>query len=401
MPSLPTPPQPDGLPFPVSPYRRLGGWYFFYFAFIGAFAPYFTLYLQSLGLAAAEIATLMSLNVAMRLVAPNLWGWLADRLGRKAVVVKLSALLSAAGFLTFFFVTDFWSLFVGMVLISFFWSAALPLVEALTLRHLEGRAEHYGRIRLWGSVGFIVAVLGTGAWLDRAPLASLLWVNLAILLGIVASAWLLADIPARAAVEAPVPLRSGLLRPEVLALLAACFFMSAAHGPFYVFYSIHLVDHGYDKTAVGALWSLGVVAEIAVFVAMPRLMRTWSVSAILLLSFVLAIIRFLLIGWGADHVWLLLAAQLMHGATFGAYHAAAVAALHRWFPARQQARVQALYGSISFGAGGMLGNLVAGAAWDGVGPGLTFTLGSVFALIGLMLTWRGWRHDASGDCPVR
>jgi MFS transporter, PPP family, 3-phenylpropionic acid transporter len=388
MPSLPTPPLPDALPVPVAPYWRLAAWYFFYFAFIGAFAPYFTLYLQSLGLTAPEIAMLMSLNVAMRLVAPNLWGWLADRLGRKAAVVKLSALLSAAGFLTFFFVTDFWALFIGMVLISFFWSAALPLVEALTLRHLEGRAEHYGRIRLWGSVGFIVAVLGTGVWLDRAPLASLLWVNLGLLLGIVASAWLLADAPVRADEVSP-PLRSGLLRPEVLALLAACFLMSAAHGPFYVFYSIHLVDHGYDKTAVGALWSLGVMAEIAVFLAMPRLMRRWPVRTILQASFALAVIRFLTIGWGADHVWLLLAAQLMHGATFGAYHAAAVAALHRLFPSRQQARVQALYGSISFGAGGMAGNLVSGAAWDGVGPGLTFTLGSVFALVGLLFTWRG------------
>lgn len=373
---------------PSSPHWRLSGWYLFYFAFIGAFAPYFTLYLQSLGLAAAAIATLMSLMQAMRLVAPNLWGWLAERLGRKAVVVRASALLSTAGFLIFFVARDFWTLFAAMAVMSFFWSAALPLVEALTLRHLEGRAEHYGRIRLWGSVGFIIAVLGTGAWLDRAPLDSLLWVILALLTGIVVCAWLLADAPVRA-VEVPMDLRSGLMRPEVVAFLAAGFFMSAAHGPFYVFYSIHLVDHGYDKLAVGALWSLGVVAEIVVFVVMPRLMRAWSVRAILLASFVVAVIRFLLIGWGADHVWLLLLAQVMHGATFGAYHAAAVAALNRWFPARQQARVQALYGSISFGAGGMVGNLVSGAAWEIIGPSLTFSLGSAFALVGLLLTWRG------------
>lgn len=368
---------------------RLAAWYFFYFAFIGAFAPYFTLYLQSLGLTAAAIGTLMSLMLAMRLVAPNLWGWLSDRVGHKAPVVRASALLSVAGFLVFFVATDFWGLFAGMALMSFFWSASLPLVEAMTLRHLEGRAEHYGRIRLWGSVGFIAAVLGTGAWLDRAPLASLLWVNLALLVGIVACAWLLADIPASRSADTPMGFRSGLRRPEVLALLAACFFMSAAHGPFYVFYSIHLVDHGYDKTAVGVLWSLGVVAEIAVFVAMPMMERAWSVQAILRASLVLAVVRFLLIGWAADSVALLLVAQVMHGATFGAYHAAAVAALNRWFPARHQARVQALYGSISFGAGGMLGNLVSGAAWQGLGPGLTFSLGSVLAAVGLLLTWRG------------
>lgn len=368
---------------------RLAAWYFFYFAFIGAFAPYFTLYLQSLGLAAPAIGTLMSLMLAMRLVAPNLWGWLSHRLGRKAMVVKISALLSAVGFLTFFFVSDFWGLFFGMALMSFFWSAALPLVEAMTLRHLEGRAEQYGWIRLWGSVGFILAVLGTGAWLDRAPLSSVLWVNLALLIGIVVCAWLLSDPPAGHSADNSGDLRSGLMRPEVWALLAACFFMSAAHGPFYVFFSIHLVDHGYGKAAVGALWSLGVVAEIAVFIAMPRLVRLWPVSAILRATFLLAVIRFLLIGWLADLMVPLLLAQIMHGATFGAYHAAAVATLNRWFPAGHQARVQALYGSISFGAGGMLGNLISGAAWESVGPGLTFSLGAALAAIGLLLTWRG------------
>jgi PPP family 3-phenylpropionic acid transporter len=378
------------MPFAIlAPHQRLSAWYFCYFAFVGAFAPYFTLYLQSLGLTAAAIGTLMSLMLAMRLLAPNVWGWLADHLGRKVMVIRLSALLSAAGFLIFFLVRDFWGLFVAMAIMAFFWSASLPLVEALTLRHLEGRAEQYGRIRLWGSVGFIAAVLATGAWLDRAPMSSLLWVNLGLLVGIGVCAWLLADASALAQVKAPVSLKSGLLRREVLALLAACLFMSAAHGPFYVFYSIHLVDHGYDKAAVGVLWALGVFAEIAVFVCMPRLLRTWTPRGILMASFLLAVVRFLMIGWGAGSVVLMVLAQLMHGATFGAHHAAAVAALTHWFPARQQARVQALYGSVSFGAGGMIGNLASGAAWESLGPSLTFTLGSVFAVVGLILAGLG------------
>jgi PPP family 3-phenylpropionic acid transporter len=78
----------------------------------------------------------------------------------------------------------------------------------------------------------------------------------------------------------------------------------------------------------------------------------------------------------------------MHGATFGAYHAASMAVLSRWFPGGQQARAQAIYGSISYGAGGMLGNLASGTAWDWVGAGLTYTLGSVFAAIGLLLMMR-------------
>lgn len=378
------------MPFAVAArHWRLSAWYFCYFAFVGAFSPYFTLYLKSLGLSAAAIGTLMSLMLAMRLIAPNLWGWLADHLGRKVPVIRLSALFSAAGFLIFFPVRDFWSLFGAMAVMAFFWSASLPLVEALTLGHLEGRTEYYGRIRLWGSVGFIAAVLATGAWLDRAPLSSMLWVNLGCLVAIGVCARMLVDAPTPAVATEPRPLTSSLVRGEVLALLAACLLMSAAHGPFYVFFSIHLVEHGYQKSAIGALWSLGVIAEIGVFIAMPRLLRVWSPRRILEISFVLAILRFLLIGWAAGSMSLMLLAQIMHGATFGAFHAAAMAALNHWFPARQQARVQALYGSVSFGAGGMIGNLVSGAAWETLGPGLTFTLGSLFAAAGLVLTWWG------------
>ncbi|HEX8988442.1 MAG TPA: MFS transporter, partial [Rhodocyclaceae bacterium] len=165
--------------------------------------------------------------------------------------------------------------------------------------------------------------------------------------------------------------------------------------PLYVFFSIHLVEHGYGKTLVGALWSLGVLAEVLVFAFLPRLMRAVSLREILLASFALAVLRFLLIGWEVDSLPLLLAAQVMHGATFGAYHAAAVTALNRWFPGQQQGRVQAIYGSVSFGAGGMLGNFVSGVTWGPWGAGWTYTLGAAFALVGWMLIWRGMR---TGQC---
>jgi PPP family 3-phenylpropionic acid transporter len=173
--------------------------------------------------------------------------------------------------------------------------------------------------------------------------------------------------------------------------------MSAAHGPFYVFYSIHLVNHGYDKTAVGLLWSLGVVAEIAAFVAMPRLLKYWSIRRILLISFIVAILRFLLIGWFADVFVMLLLGQAMHGATFGAHHAASVAALNQWFAAGQQARALALYGSVSFGAGGMLGNLLSGISWEMFGPGVTFSGAAILAAVGLASIWRG----VGAGSPVR
>jgi PPP family 3-phenylpropionic acid transporter len=335
----------------------------------------------------------MAAGPVMRLAAPAFWGWLSDRSGRRVPIIRFSAALTSLAFVVFFFVGGFWTVFAGIALTFFFWTAAHPLVEALTLDHLHGRTEEYGRVRLWGSVGFVVTVLGVGALLDLQSLDSLLWVCLGLLLGVLASALSLSEAGERPGDRPAPPLRLGLRRGEVVALLAACFFMSAAHGPLYVFFSIHLVDHGYGKTVVGALWSLGVIAEIGVFIWMPRLMRRYSLRAILLASFVLAVLRFLLIGWQVESVALLLAAQIMHGATFGAYHAAAVAALNHWFPSQQQGRVQALYGSISFGAGGMLGNLLAGEAWGALGAGWTYTLGSAFAVIGGLLIWRGMHAD--------
>lgn len=376
------------------PYWRLSGYYFFYFAFVGAFSPYFTLYLQSLQFPATEIAVLMSLMQVMRIIAPIMWGWLSDRIGRRVAIIQLSGIASLAGFTLFFLTTRFEGLFVAMGLMAFFWSAALPLFEGLTFNHLGDRASIYGQIRSWGSVGFVVAVLGIGYLLDHLPIDNLLWMTALILLGIVGCAFLLPEAGRAPSHVAASGLAEVLRRREVRALFGACFLMSAAHGALYVFYSIFLVDNGYGKGLVGWMWTLGVIAEIGVFIFMPRLLRAFSTRAILMFAFCCAVLRFVLIGWGVDSVGVLVFAQLLHGATFGAYHGAAIAAVHSWFPGRLQSRGQALYGSISFGAGGMVGGLISGFAWESIGPAWTYTLGSVFAAAGLLWIVAGWRPAA-------
>lgn len=379
------------------PYWRLSGYYFFYFAFVGAFSPYFSLYLQSIGRSAAQIAVLMSLMSVMRMLAPAMWGALADRLGMRVPIVRLSALLSMLGFAGFLVSDAYAALFASMAFLAFFWSAALPLVEALTFAHLEGQASRYGNIRVWGSVGFILAVLGLGYLLDDLPVRTVLWVTLATLGGILACALAIPEAHRPVSAALHDPLGAILRRPQVRALLLACFFMSAAHGALYVFYSMHLVAHGYSKTLVGWMWTLGVVAEIAVFMGMPQLLRAFSLRGILVFSFATAILRFLVIGWAPDSLALLLFAQLLHGATFGAYHAAAVAAVNEWFGARHQARGQALYGSVSFGAGGMIGGVLSGYTWDWVGSAWTYSLGALFALMGLLVLVGGWREPSVAE----
>ena len=379
------------------PYWRLSGYYFFYFAFVGAFSPYFGLYLQSLKFSAWDIGLLMSQMQLMRLFGPNLWGWLADRFGRRMAIVRLAALAGLAGFTAFFWLDRLPGMLLAMAVIAFFWSAALPLVETLTFDHLREERGRYSRIRLWGSIGFIVAVLGTGAVLDVLPLNGLLWVCWGILAGILALAAILPDAPMAPHPHDSLPVGDILRQPRVRALLAACFAMSAAHGALYVFLSIHLAGHGYSKAEVGGLWSLGVLAEIVVFMLMTRLNQRYSLRVLLLASFAAAILRFLLIGWGVESLVVMVLAQLMHGLTFGAYHASAIAAVNLWFPGRAQGRGQALYSSISFGAGGLLGGLISGWTWDGIGAGWTYTLASLFAVGGFWLVWRWVRGDVAVD----
>ncbi len=367
------------------PYWRLSGYYFFYFAFIGAFSPYFGLYLQSLGFSAWDIGLLMSQMQLMRLFAPYLWGALADRLGRRVAVVRLAGVLSLLGCAPFFMVRSFEAMLVTMALLAFFWSAALPLVEAVTFDHLREDPARYSRIRLWGSIGFIIAVMGTGALLDHVPLPNLLWVIFGTLAGILACAMTVPDAPAHLPTGEQPLLRRILQQTRVRALFAACFAMSAAHGALYVFYSIHLSDHHYSKVLVGSLWSLGVLAEIVVFFFMVALLRRFGLRRVLLLSFAAAVLRFLMIGQLVDWLWLMVVAQLLHGLTFGAYHAAAIAAVNRWFPGHCQTRGQALYSTVSFGAGGLLGSLLSGWTWDAWGAAATFALSSLLALVGLLI----------------
>jgi PPP family 3-phenylpropionic acid transporter len=377
------------------PYWRLSGFYFFYFAFVGAMAPFWGLYLKDLGFDAWRIGVLMALLQAMRIFAPNIWGHVADRTGRRAAIVQVAALGSAVSFCGVFLGSNFAWLFVVMSAMSFFWSASLPLVEAMTLSHLKERTDRYGLIRLWGSIGFIVMVVGLGYLFEWLPIRHLPWVVLAAMLGIVATARTIPDTEVLPHAADTVPILSVVRRPEVLALLAACFLMSAAHGPYYTFYSIYLVDHGYAKSLVGWLWALGVICEVGVFLMLPRIFARVTPARLIMFSFALTVLRFLIIGWGVESMPLMILAQALHAFTFGTYHAAAVALIHHYFRGRHQARGQALYNSFAFGAGGTLGSLYSGAAWDGLGAAWTFTLAAGCAFLALLLFQRAGARQQS------
>lgn len=371
------------------PYWRLSGFYFFHFAFIGAFAPYWGLYLQSLSFDAFQIGVLMSLLHVMRIFAPTAWGWLADHTGRRMLIVQLAAITGLVSYCGVFFGESFYWLFIIMALMSFFWSASLPLIEATTLSHLGESTARYGSIRSWGSLGFICAVIGIGYLLDTTEIVSLLWWVLGFKLGIVIFSWRIPEAEVTSHSTDSLSVKQILKQPGVLAFFVACLLMAFAHGPYYTFYSIYLVEYGYSKGTIGWLWAVGVICEIGIFFLIPRLMNWISLKQVLVFSFCCAVIRFLMIGWGVEWPAVVLLAQVLHAATYGAHHVAAMMVIHHFFRGRHQAKGQTFYTSFTFGIGGALGGVFSGYAWEWMGPEFTFSISALAAFLGLgLIIWK-------------
>jgi PPP family 3-phenylpropionic acid transporter len=371
------------------PYRALAWFYFFYFAHLGTYGPYFSLYLDNAGMSAERIGIVMSLPLLVRIVATHGWGWLADHLACRMPIVRVGLIAGLACFCAIVLDKGFAWIATVIVVSSLFMSAVLPMVEVTTLGHVAGDSGRYGRIRLWGSVGFIAAVTGVGAALDAIPVHWVIWFMLGALGASALSTWAIPDPPIERHASDTQSIAQVFLRPEVLALIGACALMSVAHGPYYAFFSIHLVGYGYSKTAIGWFWAIGVLVEVGVFWWMPRLFATWPVRTVLIGSFALAALRFALIAWTAQWIATLLVAQLLHAASFASFHAAALAVLHRFFRGRHEARGQAIYSSLTFGVGGALGALYSGYSWSGLGPAATYAIAAACAAAGAaLLAWK-------------
>ena len=364
------------------PYWRLSGFYFFYFALLGGTAPFLALYFDHLGFSPARIGELIAIPMLMRCVAPNLWGWLGDHTGQRLLIVRFGALCTLVCFAGIFFSQSYAWLALIMATHAFFWHAVLPQFEVITLAHLREQAARYSQIRLWGSIGFIVAVVGLGLLFEWLSLDAYPAALLVIMAGIVASSlW----VPNAQPVLRPSTLESDgflrqLRRPGILAFYVCVGLMQLSNGPYYTFLTLHLEGVGYSRGAIGLFWALGVVAEILLFLVMARLLQRYSLRAVLLASFLITAVRWLLLGNLAQYLPVLLLAQCMHAATFGAFHAACIHFVQRSFADRQQGQAQALYVSLA-GIGGALGALYAGYSWKSLGPAWAFAIASLVALL--------------------
>jgi PPP family 3-phenylpropionic acid transporter len=364
------------------PYARLSSYYFFHFAALGALVPFWGPYLLERGFAPAAIGGLMAILMGTKIVAPNVWGMIADAQGKRMPIVRLGALLALLCFVPVFWAQGFWAMALVMAAFSFFWNAPLPLMESVTFNHLGARVSRYASVRVWGSIGFILTVLLLGWGQQQAGSILIPYSVLVLFTGVWLSCLLIPDRGQQHDPAQHLSLRRLMTRPEILFFLTACLLMQASHGAYYAFYSIYLEANGYDRPAVGALWALGVAIEVIVFLNMHRLLEHFGARRVLLASLGLAVLRWTLIGLFIDLVAVQILAQTLHAASFGAFHAAAIHLAHHYFPGATQGRGQALYNSVSFGVGGAAGSLISGALWSSAGPTVTFLTAAGIAALG-------------------
>ncbi|SNS87469.1 MFS transporter [Pseudomonas segetis] len=368
------------------PYWRLSGFYFFYFSLLGGTAPFLALYFDHLGFAPARIGELVAIPMLMRCIAPNIWGWLGDYSGHRLAIVRFGAVATLLCFSAIVFDKSYAWLALVMALHAFFWHAVLPQFEVITLAHLREHTARYSQIRLWGSIGFIVAVVGLGQLFEWVSLDAYPWTLMLIMAGIAASSFW---VPNAQPQNHPHLVADGgfiaqLRRPGIAAFYLCVCLMQLSNGPYYTFLSLHLENQGYGRGVIGVMWALGVLAEIVLFIFMARLLVRFSLRKVLLASFLITAVRWLLLGNFADHLWLLLLAQLMHAATFGSFHAAAIHFVQRSFADRQQGQGQSLYAATA-GVGGALGALYAGYSWNTLGAAWTFSLASLAVLVAAVI----------------
>ena len=371
------------------PYWRLSSFYFFYFAVVGALTPYWGVYLKSLGYSSKDVGVVSAIIFTTRIVAPNFWGWLADKTQQRLRIIRQGSAMACLFFVGILVNQQYIWLVIVISCYTFFWHAVLPQFEVITLTYLGNQHQRYSQIRLWGSVGFIAAVVGLGWLFDYFSIRFLPIAMLSFLILIWLFSFSLKEVRAPKKATHPNGFLKLVWQPAIVCFFLSSFLLQVSHGSYYTFYSLYLQEnYGYSSIATGFLWALGVLAEVAIFLVMPKILHKFTPRNLLLVSFFIAAIRWCLIGYGANWLWVLLFAQLLHAFSFAVAHAASIEIVRTHFQGPHQGQGQALYSSFSFGAGGAVGALVSGLLWDH-SASFTFLISSMATFAAFVIAYFG------------
>lgn len=392
----PAPPAP-----PASPAPRLGAFgalWFCYFASIGAFNPFAPLWFKELGFSTLAIGTIASLQAWTRVVGPYAWGWLGDHGTPRVRLVQLAAGLSLLAACALLWVRGYAAVAVCTALLFLANGGVVPLTEATLARHLATGngmdAGRYGRVRVWGSMGFIAAVVVFGVLLERVGIELFPGLVVATYAGLLLTALRLpaAREPAHGREGVP-PVLSVLRRPVVAWFFAAVFFTVLAHTSLYTFFSLYLDALGHGKATVGLLWAVSVAVEIAFFWWQGRFFDRLTPHAWLQWAAAASVLRFVLTAALGAQIAVLVLAQALHLLTFAAQHAACIAIITRHFPGALRGRGQALYTVLGYGVSGVVGGLAGGWLSTQFGIRAVFWAAVGAAALGWWCALRSGRAD--------
>ncbi len=357
--------------------------YLLYFGQLGVLVPYLGVFLDGRGFSSQQIGELFALITIARILGPNLWASMADKSGKGLAILRLGSLLTVATFCLVFWLDGFWGLTLAFALMMMFWTAVLPQLEVLTLNCVASDPSRYSRIRLWGSVGFIILTIITGKAIDISSSEAPIYVSAAVLLCLFFSTLFIYE--GRSSVKS-APAQGSIWRkastiPFILFMLSAIF-LQVSFATYYGFFALYTRDLGYSGQTTGLLLALAVAAEIVIFLLAGKLIKIFGLKWILFISIGLTAVRWYVLAVAAEYLWILISSQIIHAFSFGMHHAASIKFIHDYFGQAYQSRGQALYISIAFGFGGAAGNYVSGYLWQqGAGSYNAFIFSAITALL--------------------
>lgn len=368
-------------------------YYFWYYAAVGAYTPYVGRWVVSLGHGGFMASAMIGLWYASRIAGPPLWTQATSRSARPGLWLVHGSALGLLTFAAFTLTRDTLPLLAVMAVFGLFYNALLPQFEAMTLTALGHASHEYGRIRLWGSLGFLVVAGSYGWLLDRLGDAAFPWLCLPLLAAAVLAAWPHRDDPPPVR-QATTPHEHLWKRPGVRRFLIVAMLAQAGFGTFYVFYTLHMQAHGHDGLHVGILWALGVLAEIVMFWFSPGLLARYGAQRLLGWSLAIGALRWTAVAlWPASFV-LMAAAQLTHAFGFAVFQACLMRMMSAYFPGARAAAGQGLLYGFSSGFGGVLGAAVAAVLWHYGGGRWAFLGGA--ALTALAWLIHALRRNGAG-----
>ncbi len=360
---------------------RYALFYFFYYGALGAYTPYIGRWVQALGHNGYVVGAMLVLWYGSRVIAPPAWSALLRRSQRPGLWLVAGSTLTLASFLCFTRVHATCTLLTVMAVFGLFYNALMPQFESMTLAALGTRSGDYGRVRVWGSIGFLFVAGSYGWLLDHLGSLAFPWVTAPLFIAMVVAAWLhRGDRPAPPA-QTLAEVGHLWKRPGVRRFLLVALLMQAGFGAFYVFYTLHLHAQGYSGATIGLLWALGVTIEIMMFWMAPRLIARYGAQSLMSFCLAVTILRWTVTGLFAPILWLMFAAQLFHAFSFAAFHASCMRQIADLFPGKHAIGGQSLYFGFSSGVGGVLGAAIASVLWEWRGGEAAFLGGAIVVAI--------------------